>query len=346
MRSTLLLLLMPFLLGCPSQPDRVVLYCAQDRDFAKEVLGTFRQRTNLNVAPKFDTEADKSVSLYVELIQDRHRPRCDVFWNNEILSTLRLQQQGMLQPYASPGAEPYPQWAKAIDHTWHAFAARARILIVNTAKLPPTQHPKSLFDLLKSQWQGKIVMARPHHGTSATQAACLFAFLGAEKAKDFYRSLIKNKVQLAPGNKQVAEWVAKGKAPGGQEVVMGITDTDDAMLEVKANRPVAIIFPDSEDKPDRIGTLFIPNTVAILRGGPNPQGAKRLVDYLLSEEIEQRLATEGGYQFPLNPNADVKMPMALEPFRTAKRMEVDWAEAAKQWEEVQTFLRNILARPG
>ena len=58
------------LAGCPRSEPRVVLYCAQDEEFAKDLLETFRQRSGLEVAPKFDTEADKSVSLYEELVRE------------------------------------------------------------------------------------------------------------------------------------------------------------------------------------------------------------------------------------------------------------------------------------
>src|SRR5258706_9318167 len=107
--------------GCTSTRSRVVLYCAQDREFAEEILADFTQRFGLTVAPKFDTEADKSVSLYEELLREKKRPRCDVHWNNEILATIRLQRQGLLEPYDSPAARSYPDWTKALDHTWHAF---------------------------------------------------------------------------------------------------------------------------------------------------------------------------------------------------------------------------------
>src|SRR4029077_19991782 len=109
---------------------RVVLYCSQDREFALGLLEQFRKETGLEVVPKFDTEANKSVSLYNEIVAEEGRPRCDVFWNNEPLNTLRLQKQGLLEPYDSPSAKPYPAWAKAKDHTWHAFAGRARVLLV------------------------------------------------------------------------------------------------------------------------------------------------------------------------------------------------------------------------
>ena len=266
-----LTLLCLFLTGCPRSQPRVVLYCAQDREFAEESLAEFTKSTGIKVVPEFDTEADKSVSLYQNLIQEKARPRCDVFWNNEILSTIRLERQGLLEPYASPAAEPYPDRAKAKDHTWHAFANRARVLIVNTQKVPANERPRSLLDLTNERWQGRAVMARPMHGTSATQAACLFEVLGQEKAQEYYRALLANKMEIAPGNKQVAEWVGQGRTPRGSPVVVGVTDTDDALDEVNKGSPVAIIFPDGEknEKFPRMGTLFIPNTLCVIRGGPN-----------------------------------------------------------------------------
>src|SRR5437588_8908444 len=100
--------------GCGSNSaNRVVLYCAQDQEFAEQILGEFSKRTGIRVDPKYDTEADKSVSLYTELINEKNRPRCDLYWNNEILSTIRLQQQGLLEPYETLAAVPYPDSAKA-----------------------------------------------------------------------------------------------------------------------------------------------------------------------------------------------------------------------------------------
>ena len=79
-----------FALGCGNAaPQRVVLYCAQDQEFADAVLADFNRETGLTVTPKFDTEADKSVSLVTELQHEAQRPRCDIHWNNEIVGTIR-----------------------------------------------------------------------------------------------------------------------------------------------------------------------------------------------------------------------------------------------------------------
>ncbi len=330
--------------GCGGGPSRVVLYCAQDQEFAESSLGEFKKRTGVEVSPKFDTEKDKSVSLYTELLKEKDRPRCDVFWNNEPLNTIRLQQQGLLQPYESPAAKPYPESCKARDHTWYAFAGRARVLIVNTDLLKPEDRPKSLFDLTDPRWKGHIVMARPLFGTSATQGACLFAVLGSDKAREYYRGLKANGIHIAPGNKQVAEWVGQGHTPDGHKVMVGITDTDDTLEEIDAGHHVAMIFPD-RDRPrdDRMGTLFIPNTLCIIKGSPNLQGAQQLVDYLLSPDVEKGLAEAASHQIPLNPEVKANLPAGMETPATVKAMQVDFDAAARAWDEAYEFLKKEFA---
>jgi iron(III) transport system substrate-binding protein len=338
--AALCLLSLVAVAGCPRTQPRVVLYCAQDEEFAKEILATFQQRTGIEPAPKFDTEADKSVSLYLELVQEKDRPRCDVFWNNEILSTIRLQRQGLLGPYASPSAKPYPASCRGPDDTWHAFAARPRILIVNTKLIKEADRPRSVLDLTKPEWKGRVAMAKPLYGTTATQAACLFEVLGKEKAEEFYRGLLANGVQVAPGNRQVAAWVGEGRA------AVGMTDPDDAFEEMHDHPDgVAIVFPDADrPKDDRMGTLYIPNTVAIIKGSPDPDGARKLVDYLLSADIETKLAEGPSHQVPLNPEVKATLPKEMKTPQDVKTMDVDFARAAEMWDEVQTFLRQEFAR--
>jgi iron(III) transport system substrate-binding protein len=317
----------------------VVLYSAQDQEFAEGVLADFTQQTGLSVAPKYDTEAAKSVALYAELLHEEGRPRCDVFWNNEVLNTILLQRRGMLQPYDSPTAEPFPASARARDNTWHAFASRARVLLVNTKLLQ--EKPTSLLDLTQEKYRGQVVMAKPNAGTTATQAACLFEVLGDKAARQFYKDLHANDVQIAPGNKQVAEWVGEGRTPTGRKVVVGMTDTDDAMDEVRKGRDVAIVFPDGAGPArGRMGTLFIPNTLAILKDCPNPEGAKRLVDFLLSPEIEARLAESDSCQIPLNPQVKAKLPPQIQTPRTVRPMDVDFEKAADLLDKVQAFLHE------
>lgn len=322
--------------GCRGGKPRVVLYCAQDREFAEAVLADFTARTGIEVAPKFDTEADKSVGLVEELIREKGRPRCDVFWNNEVLGTIRLRRHDALQPYESPSAEPYPAWSKAPDRSWQAFAARARVMLVNRKLASENNRPKGLFDLTQPRWKGKAALARPFFGTTATHAVCLFAALGAEKAGQFFKDLIANDVQVVPGNKQSAQAVSRGEA------AIGLTDTDDAIIEVEAGYAVDIIYPDSAKS--ALGTLFLPNTLALIRSGPNPDGGRKLIDYLLSAEIEGKLAANASRQIPLNPNVEAKLPASILRPEAVQTMTVDFEKAADVWDAAQTTLRKLFAR--
>lgn len=335
-RRTFLAAATATVLGCRSSsptPSRVVLYCAQDQEFAEALLADFTARTVLPVVPKYDTEAGKSVALAEELLREANRPRCDVHWNNEILNAIRLRRAGVYDSYDSPSSAPYPAFTKTADHTFQSFAARARILIVNT-QVPTAERPKLFHDLTKPRWKGRAAMAKPLHGTTATHAACLYAVLGADAAERLYKDLAANDVQIVPGNKHVAQDVAAGRA------LVGVTDTDDAIVEVEAGKPVAIIAPDA----DGIGTLFIPNTLAVVKGGPNPDGARKLVDYLLSAETEKRLAEAESRQIPMNPEVKADLPASIPTPKTVKPMAVDFEKAADQWERSQSFLRDLFAR--
>jgi iron(III) transport system substrate-binding protein len=319
------------LIGCysPGQPE-VVVYAALDREFSEPVLDDFTKASGIRVRAKYDDESTKTVGLTSVIIQEAGRPRCDVFWNNEIIHTLRLEEKGLLDVYRSPAGEAYPEMFRDPAGQWHGFAARARVLIVNTKLVAEGERPASIYDLADPKWKGKVGIARPTAGTTASHAACLFAALGEEKAKEFFRGLRANDVQILGGNKQVAVNVASGR------IAFGLTDTDDAMIEIERAGPVTIVYPDRQ--PDQLGTLFIPNTLAIVRGCPHPEQAKNLIDYLLSPGVEEKLALGPSAQIPLNPT--VKAELRVETPRTVKAMVVDFAAATRQWDAANQFIES------
>jgi iron(III) transport system substrate-binding protein len=323
--------------GCTRGPE-VTVYCAHDREFAESILQQFTKDTGIECNVRYDSEANKAVGLYEELLREAARPRCDVHWNNEILATIRLQKNGVLAPYASPAAEPFPERFKAKDHTWTAFAARARVLIVNTQKVKPDEMPRRLTDLTRPEWKGRIAMAKPLFGTTATQAACLFEALGDAEAEDFYRKLHANAVELVPGNKQVAVAVGLG------QYAVGLTDTDDAFAEIDADKPVSIVYPDADAPADsKRGVLFIPNTAAMIKNCPHPDNAKKLIDYLLSPAVEEALAKSESRQIPLNPMVRMALPQHLETPQTVTPLPVDFEKAAEKWQASQEFLAKEFA---
>jgi iron(III) transport system substrate-binding protein len=325
------------LCGCwfSSGPE-VVVYSALDREFSEPILDQFTAETGVKVLASYDVESTKTIGLTSQIMAEAQRPRCDLFWNNEILNTLRLEKQGLLEVYFAPEAKNYPPQFVSPQGRWHGFAARVRVLIVNTKKVPRDEWPTSINDFVDPKWKGQVGIAKPLFGTTATHAACLFAHWGDEDAQAFFLKL-KDNAKILSGNKQVALAVAAG------ELAFGLTDTDDAYIEkVVKKMPVEIVVPDQGE--DQIGALFIPNTLAIVKGGPHPQQARRLVDYLLSAEVESRLAASQSAQFPLHAKATATSPAAgAAPL---KRMEVDFPAAAAKWDAAAEFLKLHFATAG
>jgi iron(III) transport system substrate-binding protein len=299
----------------------VVVACAQDEEYADRLFARVGQNAKLQIVPKYDTEANKSVSLVAELMGESQHPRTDLHWNNEPLGTIRLARAGVYD-----------------NDSWMPFAERARVLIVNTALVKEADRPTSIFDLVSPNWKGQVVMAKPNFGTTASHMACLWELLGQEDASAYIRSLKTNKVSFVAGNKQVAREVSAGK------YAFGLTDSDDAALEVLDGQQVVVIFPDAVENPryPRMGCLFLPNTLASIKNCPNPGGARTVKTAII--ESEAMLAAGGGYQFPTQPNVPGPTLSCLQPWKTTRRMKADFEKAVEGWEILQHFLRNEFAR--
>lgn len=321
--------------GCLPSSDQpeVVVYAALDSEFSAPIFADYESQTGVNVLAKYDTESTKTVGLTQAIIAEANRPRCDVFWNNEILNTLRLERRGLLEAYHSPAAENYPELYRSPHGTWHGLAARARVLLVNTRLVAEADRPTSIHDLADPRWRGQVGIAKPLFGTTATHAACLFAHLGEEPAKQFFHALKANDVKIMSGNKQVALAVSSG------QLAIGLTDTDDAIIELERGQPVMIVYPDREL--NQMGTLFIPNSLAIIKGCPHPEEARRLVDFLLSSDVEVKLAQSPSAQIPLN--SQVQVETRVETPRTVKAMPVDFRAAAAAWDAAAKFIRDEFA---
>ena len=323
------------LVGCVPQPEEsVVIYSAADREYAKPILAAFSRRNEgVEVVPVFDVESTKTVGLVTKIESEAARPRCDVFWNNEIMHTLRLDKAGLLEPIRWEVPADWPANMKSPDGTWLGIAARARVLIVNRELLPDDSlWPTSVNDLTDAKWKGKCGVALPLFGTTATHFTVLAQQLGNDKAMRLFTDIKENAVVLA-GNKQVAQAVSSG------QLAFGLTDTDDVLVEMDAGLPVEMIFPDQ--LPQELGALRIPNTLAVLKNAPHPVAAAQLANYLASEDTEGRLAMGPSGQFPVRPGHP--QPSRAAPEKPVRWMNADFQAAAELWprlsEELQTIFR-------
>ena len=307
--------------------NALVVYCAHDSVYSQQVLRAFEFRTGIKLKVRFDSEATKSLGLIEQIVQEADAPRCDVFWNNELLGMLDLAEKDLLHPYKGRGYNRIPERYKDPEGRWTGFAARLRVYIVNTDKMQ--LNASTLTDRLAGPLD-RFAIAKPLYGTTLTQYAVLWHQWGPDKLKAWHQDYRTRNAKEVNGNAAVKNLVAQGVCD------FGLTDTDDFFLAKDAGDPVDML-PVRLDSGE---TIAIPNTVAIIKGTTRIREAQQLVDYLLSAESERLLANSKSRQVPLGRvdrsqlNDEVKALIQwtkqgypLNDLSTARNQCLDWLKS-------------------
>jgi iron(III) transport system substrate-binding protein len=278
----------------------------------------------------YDTEETKSTGLANRILAEANRPQADVFWSNEPVRTLVLKSRNVLAPYRSPNAAGIPAALIDPDGYWTGFSARIRVIAYNTQLVKPDEAPQSVFDLADLRWKGQVAIADPRFGSTSFHVAALYAELGDAKADDLFRRLRANGMRVVDSNSTVRDLVVRG------EVKVGLTDTDDVNVAIENGQRVAMILPDKEG----LGVPVMPNMVSLVANGPHPEEGRRLIDYLLSADVERQLAESEAVQIPLH--AGVEGPRNIPAISSFMPMTLDYGKAAARVEDVTARLVTIL----
>ena len=270
---------------------QVVLYCSVDQAIAEPIVAAFEKRTGIEVLARYDTEQSKTVGLVAKIRAEAGSPAADVFWSNEVFHTVRLAGEGLLARYEAEDVREWPRRYADPQGRWHGFALRWRVIGYHSGQVSAEDAPKRLEELRDARWKGKIAMARPAFGTTGGDVASWFANYGPEQAREILRSLKANGVRMVDGNSTAVRMVATGQA------LVCLTDTDDVYAAKKRGWPVAMNPLDQGGR----GALSIPNTAALVKGGPNPATARELMAFLLSEDVEEMLAASDAHNMPVRP---------------------------------------------
>jgi iron(III) transport system substrate-binding protein len=317
-----------FMTSCTTKSSEVVVYTSVDQVFSEPILKDFEKATGIRVKPVFDTEETKSTGVLNRLIAEKDNPQCDVFWSGDPVRTLVLKSRGITSAYLSPNAAEIPVGCKDEDGHWIGFSTRARVLLCNTDLIKQEDAPNSIDDFINPKWKGQCAIANPLFGTTSFHAAALFSVLGDEQAKEFFAKMKANGVVIATSNGDVRKRVADG------QVAFGLTDTDDANEAMKEGKPVVMVFPDQ----DSLGALIVPNTVSLIQNSPHPENGKRLIDHLLTREVEAELAASCA-QMPMLPNP-IDEVSGVTSVDKIVPMKINYEHTAHMLEEIQPFLKE------
>lgn len=140
---------------------------------------------------------------------------------------------------------------------------------------------KGYKDLLNPALKGKILMADPTSSSSAwNNVSNIMAVFGNDSAEawEYIEALLRNDLVIASSSSAAFASVADG------EYVAGLTYEDGIASLIKSGAEnLKLVYPSEGTSASAFGT-------AVIKGGPNPESAKKVINYIMSPEGQVALA--------------------------------------------------------
>jgi len=228
-----------------------------------------------------------------------------------------LKDKGVFTPYRSPAAAGYPDWARK-DDTIMQFGIEYVAPIYNKELVKAADAPRSYMDLTDKKWFDKIVMPDP--SSHATTISWLVGMKesGIFASEDEWMKFVKG---LAANRPMFVK--SFGPSPGPVE-------SGEKLLAISMPKYIISHAPAPLDWV-RVDTILgTPRGIAIAANAAHPEAARVFMDYWLSREAMQLLATKVG-EYVLAPGVyppidGMDKPKVL-PIRTLSNDEIkSWGE--------------------
>ncbi len=230
------------------------------------------------IVPKFEAATGITVSLVQagsgDIVQraraEAASPLADVIWSigGEALEA----NSDLLEPYTSAHDAMIDPLYK-VGTNWLPYTGIPMVLVVNTDMVPADEMPVAWADLADEKWDQKVAFAgADSSGSAFMQLATVLDVYGEEEGWALFEQMMGNFIITNSSGR-----VPRGTADG--EFAIGLTLEEAAQRYVAGGAPVAIVYPEP-------ATSALPDAVALVKGGPNPEAGKAFIDFVLSEEIQ------------------------------------------------------------
>ena len=256
------------------------------------------------------------------LIADKANPVADIAYFG-VTFGIKAGEAGVIAPYKPKYFDEIPAGLKAPDGSWFTIHYGTIGFFVNVDALRGVPVPKSWKDLLKPEYSGLVGYLDPTSaavGYAAATAANLA--LGGTTSDwgpgiKYFKDLKKNR-PIVPLQTSYAR-VLSGEIP-----IMFDYDFNTLRAKYKDKCNCVFVIPQE-------GTIVLPYVMSLVKGGPHPENAKKVLDYLMSDKGQAIWAN--AYLRPIRasamtPDIAAKFPPADE-YKRAKVIDYAKMEAGQ-----------------
>lgn len=269
-----------------SDKNKLVIYTATKEELVDGIVEGFKkQNPNIEVECKIDG-AGKIMEQIANDYKETGHVRADIIWTSEISDFYRLKEESMLEKYKPANFDELLNPFTDYDGSFTAVRLTTLGIVINTNKIK--NEPTSWEDLFTNpEFENSFGLADPElSGTSYMSVALLEKKFGWE----FFERLRENGAVKVKSSKKVIDETAEGKL----SACLGVDYIANGKIE--KGEPLKICYPKE--------LVAVPSPVAIFRESQHKDEAKKFVDYLMTEEAQQKIADTGSV--PVRKN--IQMP--------------------------------------
>ena len=238
---------------------------------------------------------------------------------------------GLLLPYKPAGADKIPAASKDADGYYVALVNNYMNFIYNSATM--AEAPSSYAALLEPQFKNKIQYSTPGQAGDGTAVMLqvIHAFGGKDAAFDYFKKLQANNRGPSSSTGKLTALVNKG------ELWVANGDLQMNLDQMKSNPNIRVFFPAGPD--GKRSTFALPYYVGLVKGAPNAENGKKLIDWLLTKEAQQTLP-DVALGMPVRSDVTPTGP-AAERFQSVLKGVEIWTP---DWKQVSDDLAKDAAR--
>jgi len=280
--------------------------------FPKELFEAYKQAfEKAHPGVRVIVKQQQTNAAVTYLRETRARPEADIFWVSAVDAFQLLKSEGLLDKIALPQdlmARIPPRIGSFPLHDpdgyYWGFAVSGYGLMWNTRylalhKLPA---PREWTDLADPRYHGHLIISAPSRsGTTHLTIEVILQAYGWEKGWALLTQMGGNMGSITERSFGVPEAVISG------QYGIGVVIDFFGLSAIASGHPVDFAYPSL--------TSVVPASVAVVKGGPNPDNARAFVQYLLGDEGQARLFSPEIGRLPVVPTLYARAPKSYpNPF--------------------------------